>query len=581
MSLLAKAAQDEIRQAVLDAAGRAVAAGTLSAEPLSGFNIEVPAMRLNGDFSANVAMAWAKDLKLPPRKIAELILENLDLSATFFERCEVAGPGFMNFYLNGSLYAAVLKDIMAKGEHYGRSDFGQGKKINVEFVSANPTGPMHMGNARGGALGDCLAAVLDYAGYAVSREFYVNDAGNQIDKFALSLDIRYQQIFKGEGAVELPEDSYHGEDILQRAREFAEIHGDRFLNADEAERRKALVAYALPKNLEAMRASLEKYRIEYDTWFHESTLYNNGELDETLNIMKDLNLTYEKDGALWYKNIEVMTADFQHAGKSATEIEKLELKDEVLIRANGNPTYFAADIAYHRNKLSVRGFDRAINIWGADHHGHVARMKGALDAIGVDGSKLDIILMQLVRLTRDGEVVKMSKRTGKAITLVDLLEEIPIDAVRFWFNLREPSSQMEFDLDLAVEQSAKNPVYYCQYAHARICSILTKLTEQNTVPRECASTELERLDTPEERELISHLAALTDEIIAAAGNYDPARITRYTIDLATLFHKFYNVCRVNCGEESLMQSRITLCRCVQTVLFNVLTMLKITVPDTM
>lgn len=581
MSLLAKAAQDEIRQAVLDAAGRAVAAGTLSAEPLSGFNIEVPAMRLNGDFSANVAMAWAKDLKLPPRKIAELILENLDLSATFFERCEVAGPGFMNFYLNGSFYAAVLKDIMAKGEHYGRSDFGQGKKINVEFVSANPTGPMHMGNARGGALGDCLAAVLDYAGYAVSREFYVNDAGNQIDKFALSLDIRYQQIFKGEGAVELPEDSYHGEDILQRAREFAEIHGDRFLNADEAERRKALVAYALPKNLEAMRTNLEKYRIEYDTWFHESTLYNNGELDETLNIMKDLNLTYEKDGALWYKNIEVMTADFQHAGKSATEIEKLELKDEVLIRANGNPTYFAADIAYHRNKLSVRGFDRAINIWGADHHGHVARMKGALDAIGVDGSKLDIILMQLVRLTRDGEVVKMSKRTGKAITLVDLLEEIPIDAVRFWFNLREPSSQMEFDLDLAVEQSAKNPVYYCQYAHARICSILTKLTEQNTAPRECASTELERLDTPEERELISHLAALTDEIIAAAGNYDPARITRYTIDLATLFHKFYNVCRVNCGEESLMQSRITLCRCVQTVLFNVLTMLKITVPDTM
>lgn len=581
MSLLAKAAQDEIRQAVLDAAGRAVAAGTLSAEPLSGFNIEVPAMRLNGDFSANVAMAWAKDLKLPPRKIAELILENLDLSATFFERCEVAGPGFMNFYLNGSYYAAVLKDIMAKGEHYGRSDFGQGKKINVEFVSANPTGPMHMGNARGGALGDCLAAVLDYAGYAVSREFYVNDAGNQIDKFALSLDIRYQQIFKGEGAVELPEDSYHGEDILQRAREFAEIHGDRFLNADEAERRKALVAYALPKNLEAMRTNLEKYRIEYDTWFHESTLYNNGELDETLNIMKDLNLTYEKDGALWYKNIEVMTADFQHAGKSVTEIEKLELKDEVLIRANGNPTYFAADIAYHRNKLSVRGFDRAINIWGADHHGHVARMKGALDAIGVDGSKLDIILMQLVRLTRDGEVVKMSKRTGKAITLVDLLEEIPIDAVRFWFNLREPSSQMEFDLDLAVEQSAKNPVYYCQYAHARICSILTKLTEQNTAPRECASTELERLDTPEERELISHLAALTDEIIAAAGNYDPARITRYTIDLATLFHKFYNVCRVNCGEESLMQSRITLCRCVQTVLFNVLTMLKITVPDTM
>lgn len=581
MSLLAKSAQNEIRQAVLDAAGRAVAAGELPAEPLSGFNIEVPASRLNGDFSANAAMAWAKDCKLPPRKIAELLYNNLDLSATFFARCEVAGPGFMNFYLNGSYYAAVLKDILAKGENYGRSDFGQGKKISVEFVSANPTGPMHMGNARGGALGDCLAAVLDYAGYAVSREFYVNDAGNQIDKFALSLDTRYQQIFKGEEAVELPEDSYHGEDIAQRAREFADIHGDSLLAATEAERRQALVAYALPKNLDAMRENLKKYRIEYDTWFHESTLYNNGELEETLNMMKRLNLTYEKDGALWYKNIEVMTADFQDAGKSAKEIEKLELKDEVLVRANGNPTYFAADIAYHRNKLSVRGFDRAINIWGADHHGHVARMKGALDAIGVDGAKLDIILMQLVRLTRDGEVVKMSKRTGKAITLVDLLDEIPIDAVRFWFNLREPSSQMEFDLDLAVEQSAKNPVYYCQYAHARICSILAKLTEQGTVPRECTTGELERLDTREEQDLICHLAALTDEIIAAAGNCDPARITRYAIDLATLFHKFYNVCRVNCGEESLMQARMTLCNCVKIALFNVLTMLKITVPDTM
>ncbi|HZK39591.1 MAG TPA: arginine--tRNA ligase [Clostridia bacterium] len=581
MSLLVKTAQDEIRQAILDAAGRAVADGTLPAEALSDFNIEVPASRLNGDFSANAAMTWARCLKMPPRKIAELICKNMDLSATFFERCEVAGPGFMNFYLNPSYYAAVLKDILVKGDQYGRSDFGKGQKINVEFVSANPTGPMHMGNARGGALGDCLAAVLDYAGYAVSREFYVNDAGNQIDKFALSLDIRYQQIFKGEKAVELPEDSYHGEDILQRAREFADIHGDSFLNTDEADRRKSLVDYALPKNLEEMRANLEKYRIDYDTWFHESTLYNNGELDETLDIMKKLHLTYEKDGALWYKNIEVMAAGFKNAGKTAEEIEKLELKDEVLVRANGNPTYFAADIAYHRNKLSVRGFDRAINIWGADHHGHVARMKGALDAIGVDGSKLDIILMQLVRLTRDGEVVKMSKRTGKAITLVDLLEEIPIDAVRFWFNLREPSSQMEFDLDLAVEQSASNPVYYCQYAHARICSILTKLIEQNTVPRSCELSELECLDTAEERDLICHLAALTDEIIAAASNYDPARITRYAIDLASLFHKFYNVCRVNCGEESLMQARITLCQCVQIVLFNVLTMLKITVPDNM
>ncbi len=581
MSLLVKTAQNEIRQAILDAAGRAVAAGDFPAEALSGFHIEVPGNRLNGDFSANAAMAWAKDLRMPPRKTAELLTSHMDLSGTFLDRCEVAGPGFMNFYLNGAYYAAVLKDILEKGENYGRSDDGQGKKINVEFVSANPTGPMHMGNARGGALGDCLAAVLDYAGYQVSREFYVNDAGNQIDKFALSLDIRYQQFFKGEDHVELPEDSYHGEDIRQRAEEFAQLNGDKYLNAPENDRRQALVDYALPKNLDAMRRNLTKYRIEYDTWFHESTLYNNGELDETLALMKSRGLTYEKDGALWYKNIAVLTEGLLKQGKTQTEIDKLELKDEVLIRANGNPTYFAADIAYHRNKLTVRGFDKAINIWGADHHGHVARMKGALDAIGAGGARLDIILMQLVRLTRNGEVVKMSKRTGKAITLVDLLEEIPIDAVRFWFNLREPSSQMEFDLDLAVEQSAKNPVYYCQYAHARICSILKKLAEEGKTPRPCSAAELEKLDMPEERELIRHLAALTDEIITAAANYDPARITRYAVDLATLFHKFYNVCRVNCGEEPLMQARITLCNCVKSTLFNVLTMLKITVPETM
>lgn len=581
MSLLAKTAQNEIRQAVLDAAGRAVGSLEFPALPLGGFNIEVPADRINGDFSSNAAMVWARDMKMPPHRIAEILMKHLDLSATFFDRCDVAGPGFMNFYLSAGYYAAVLQDILLRGRDYGCSDFGKGKKINVEFVSANPTGPMHMGNARGGALGDCLAAVLDCAGYDVSREFYVNDAGNQIDKFALSLDIRYRQFFNGEDSVELPEDSYHGEDIVQRAGEFAQINGNKYLNADETERRQALVDYALPKNLEAMRNNLAKYRIEYDTWFRESTLYKDGELDETLGLMKERGLTYEKDGALWYKNIDVLTQGLLKQGKTQAEIDKLELKDEVLIRANGNPTYFAADIAYHRNKLKVRGFDKAINIWGADHHGHVARMKGALDAIGIDGSKLDIILMQLVRLTRDGEIVKMSKRTGKAITLVDLLEEIPIDAVRFWFNLREPSTQMEFDLDLAVEQSAKNPVYYCQYAHARICSIIKKLAAVGKEPRACTAEELERLDKPEERELIRHLSALTDEIITAAANYDPAKITRYAVDLATLFHKFYNACHVNCGDEGLMQARITLCSCVKAVIFNVLTMLKITVPESM
>ena len=581
MSLLVKQAVNEIRTAILEAAGKAVADGEFPAAALSDFIVEVPANRDNGDYSSNAAMAWARDLRSAPRKIAEAIISRLELCDTFIERCEVAGPGFLNFYLKESFNACIIQDILEKGDDYGRSNYGGGKKINIEFVSANPTGPMHMGNARGGALGDCLAAVMDCAGYNVSREFYVNDAGNQIEKFGLSLDIRYQQLYKGADAPELPEDSYHGEDIIVRAKEFAEIHGDKFIDATEAERRKALVDYALPKNIAAMKENLTKYRIEYDTWFLESTLHNGNELAETLDIMKNKGLTYEKDGAVWYKNKEVLGARLLKEGKTPEEIEKLELKDEVLIRTNGNPTYFAADIAYHRNKLQIRGFDRAINIWGADHHGHVARMKGALDAIGCNGDDLDIILMQLVRLTRDGEVVRMSKRSGKAITLVDLLEEIPIDAVRFLFNMREPGSQMDFDLDLAVEQSSQNPVYYCQYAHARICSILKKLESEGKAARECTIPELALLSANEEKELIKHLSALTDEIILSAKNYDPAKITRYAVDLATLFHKFYNACRVNCDDEALMQARLSLCLCVKNVLKNILTMFSITVPESM
>ena len=581
MSLLVKQAIAELRTAIMDAAGRAVADGEFPAVPLSDFNVEVPANRDFGDYSANAAMVWARDLHCAPRKIAQALIDRMELCDTFFERCEVAGAGFLNFYLRSSFNACIIQDILEKGDSYGRSDYGRGKKINVEFVSANPTGPMHMGNARGGALGDCLAAVLDFAGYDVSREFYVNDAGNQIAKFGLSLDIRYQQLFLGEDAVQLPEDSYHGEDIIERAKEFAAVNGDKYMSASEQERRQALIDFALPKNIAAMKENMAKYRINYDTWFLESTLHNDGELEETLNIMRDKGLTYEKDGALWYKNKEVLAAKLREQGKSEEEIERLELKDEVLIRTNGNPTYFAADIAYHRNKLQIRGFDKAIDVWGADHHGHVARMKGALDAIGCNGDDLDIILMQLVRLTRDGEVVRMSKRSGKAITLVDLLEEIPIDAVRFLFNMREPGSQMDFDLDLAVEQSSQNPVYYCQYAHARICSILRKLASEGVEPRECTIPELALLTAPEEKELIKHLSGLTDEIIASAKNYDPAKITRYAVELATLFHKFYNACRVGVEDESLMQARLSLCLCVRTVLRNVLTMFSISVPESM
>lgn len=581
MELTTQKVQTQIGNLIAKAVEKAFSAGVLPGAESAPFIIEVPADKRNGDFSTNAAMVNAKNFRLPPRKIAETIVSFASNEDTYFEKIEVAGPGFINFFLNDAYYADVLLDIRKAGESYGKSDYGKGKRLNVEFVSANPTGPMHMGNARGGALGDCLAAVLEYAGYEVSREFYVNDAGNQIDKFALSLDIRYQQLFKGENSVELPEDSYHGADIKQRAEEFAAVYGDSYLQKSEKERRKALVDFALPKNIENMKKAMEKYRINYDTWFSELTLHNGGELKDTIELLKNRGYTYEKDGALWYKNIEVQTAMLKEQGKSQEYIDRLELKDDVLVRQNGNPTYFAADIAYHRNKLEKRGFDKAIDVWGADHHGHVARMKGAMRAVGIDENRLDVLLMQLVRLVSDGKVVRMSKRTGNAITLVDLLEEVPIDAVRFMFNIQEPGSVMDFDLDLAVKQSSQNPVYYCQYAHARICSILAKLSLEGKKVCECSKKQLERLTEPEERALIAHLAALPSVIVLAAKNYDPAKVTHYATQLATLFHKYYNACRVNVDDGELMQARLFLCVCVRDTMKNVLRLLKIDAPERM
>ncbi len=581
MSKLVKQATNELHTLIVDALGKAVAEGEIPAEPIPAFNIEVPANRDNGDYSSNIAFVCAKAFRRAPKMIADLVAKYIELDGSYFDSCTVAGAGFVNFTLSKDFYADILLDVKAKGKDYGRSDYGEGKKINVEFVSANPTGPMHMGNARGGALGDCLAAVLDMAGYEVEREFYINDAGNQIEKFGLSLDIRYQQIYKGEDAVELPEDSYHGEDIKERAQQFADAYGDEYMNKSEEERRKALVEFALPKNIDNMKANMAKYRIEYDTWFKESQLHNSGAVKEVIDYLTNKGLTYEKDGAVWYNNTKVQTEILTRQGKTQEEIDKLELKDDVLIRQNGNPTYFAADIAYHKNKLVTRGFDKAINIWGADHHGHVARLKGVLEALDLDSNRLDIILMQLVRLTRDGEVVRMSKRTGKAITLVDLLEDIPVDAVRFLFNMREPGSQMDFDLDLAVEQSSQNPVYYCQYANARIHSILRKIEADGVTVRDCTKEELKLLIAPEEIELIRHLASLTDEIVNSAKNYDPAKITRYCIDLATLFHKFYNACRVAVEDEALMQARLYLCTCVMNVITNILTTFSISTPESM
>ena len=580
MSVIAMNAANDLKAAVREAMEKAVEKGELPQAQLPEFTIEIPADRKNGDFATNAAMAGARAFRGAPRKIAEAIVNNLDLSKTYMSSCEIAGPGFINFFLSPRYYSDVLKEISEKGGEYGRSDFGKGEKIMVEFVSANPTGPMHMGNARGGALGDCLAAVLDKAGYSVWREFYVNDAGNQIEKFANSLNARFIQAVKGESAIEFPEDGYQGEDIKEAAALYIEGNGTALIDADESERKKALVDFALPRNIAKMQADMKKYRIEYDKWFMESELHKSGAVKDVVDLLTSKGLTYEKDGAVWYKNKQVVTELLKAQGKTDEEIERLELKDDVIIRANGNPTYFAADIAYHKNKFD-RGFTTLIDVWGADHHGHVARMKGSMNAIGYDGDKLDVILMQLVKLVRNGETVRMSKRTGKAIQLGDLLDEVPVDSARFLFNTREANTQMDFDLDLAVTQDNQNPVYYVQYAHARICSIIKALAADGVSARECTAEELQLLTRPEEKELIDHLAAYTQEIILSAKSYDPTKITKYVTQLASLFHKFYNACRVKGEEEPLMQARLALCIAVRSVIKNVLDMFKITAPESM
>lgn len=562
MSKIVKETENILKEKITNAILSAIDAGELTQGEIPQFIIERPSNKANGDYSSNAAMAGAKAFKKAPRMIAQSIVDHIDLSDTLFERVEIAGPGFLNFFLSQEYYSEILKDIFACGEDYGKSDYGEGKKVLVEFVSANPTGPMHIGNARGGAIGDCLASVLDWAGFDVSREFYVNDAGNQIEKFATSLEVRYLQHFKDD--IEMPEDAYHGADITEHAENFISEYGDKYVDTTSEERRKALVDFALPKNIAGLERDLGRYRITYDKWFRESTLHNDGSVEKVIEVLKEKGVTYEQDGALWFKASEF--------GND---------KDIVLIRANGLPTYIVPDIAYHYNKLVTRSYDKAIDVLGADHHGYVPRMKAALTALGLDADRLDAVIMQMVRLVRDGETIKLSKRSGKAITLNTLIDEVPLDAARFFFNLREPNSHFDFDLELAAKQSSENPVYYVQYAHARICSIIKKAQEQNVELRTPTDDELLLLCSDEEKELIRHLSSLTGEIVSSAKAYDPAKITHYVVELATLFHKFYNAQRVMCDDEGLMQARLYLCRAVKDTIRNILTMLKITTPEVM
>lgn len=583
MNNMIELAKQQVKETVMNALGRLVAEGKIEAVPLPAFNVERPADVSHGDFSCNAAMASAKALRNNPRAIGQMIADAAVLDGTVFEKIEVAGPGFLNFFISPLWFNETVGEVISSGSDYGKTELGKGKRVLVEFVSANPTGPMHIGNARGGALGDSLSSVLQFAGYEVEREFYVNDAGNQIEKFGKSLSIRYMQIadgnksdviasygdddvcrkiFEDEENFPMPEDVYKGVDIIEHAYNFYKINGDKFVNADEESRKSALVEYALPLNIDGLERDLKKYRIVYDTWFRESSLHKSGAVKQIVDMLTEKGQTYEKDGAIWFK-----ASDFG------------DDQDRVLVRANGIPTYFVPDIAYHYNKLVTRGFDKAIDILGADHHGYIARMKAALTALGVDASKLDIVIMQMVMLVRNGETVKLSKRSGKAITLSTLLDEVPIDAARFFFNLRDPNTHLEFDLELAIEESSNNPVFYVQYAHARICSILRRM-EEGTGYRNIPVSEL-NFNHPAELALIRHIAALPNCINEAAKDYNPSKITKYLCDLAQLFHKFYDNCKIKGEEENILQSRLSLCVATKTVFKNLLDLLKVDAPEKM
>ena len=582
MSNLIQKAKDQAAKLTQQAYEKAAQEGILPGGAQIQAKIEIPKDVNNGDFASSFAMAGAKALKQPPRTVAQAIVDHMDLEGSYFEKLEIAGPGFLNFTLGPRWYGEVLSAIEQEGGAYGDSTEGKGEKIMVEFVSANPTGPMHMGNARGGVLGDTLANVLKRDGCDVWKEFYVNDAGNQIHKFAVSINARYMQLLLGEDQVPFPEECYQGEDIKDLAQAIRDAYGESWKDVPEEERLEKMAEFGLQKNIPNMKSDLLKYGIQYDEWFFESSLHDSGYVAETVQLLTEKGWTYEKDGALWLDTTGLLKEKYLREGKSQAQVDKLDLKDDVLRRANGFYTYFAADIAYHRNKLDVRGFDKAINIWGADHHGHVARLQAALDGLGLDGSRrLIIVLMQLVNLLQDGKPVRMSKRSGKAIALRDLLDEIPVDAARYFFNSRSPSSPLDFDLDLAVREDSENPVYYVQYANARICSLIARLAEEGELVPAAFQVDSALLSEPEALALVKSLAQYPEEIHLAAQSCDPSRINRYLTGLAGDFHRFYNSCRIKGEAPAVLGARLKLADSVRQVLALGLEVLGVAAPEKM
>ena len=539
-----------------------VKAGLLPEGGVLSGAVEIPRDTVHGDYAATHAMGAAKQLKLPPRKIAEMLIEKIELEGSYFSSCSVAGPGFINFFVSEAWYTKALKAVDEMGEEYGACNIGAGKRVMVEFVSANPTGPMTLGNARGGALGDTLASILSRAGYEVWREFYLNDIGNQVEVLGESLEVRFLQELGHD--IPFPDDGYHGEYVIDFARRYIANFGDELKDKPSADRRKALANYVIPINVEKMNADLRKYGIKFDLFFNESTLYNDGYLEETIDLLSSKGLTYEKDGALWFR-----ATDFGCE------------TDDVLRKANGFWTYYAADIAYHRDKLVRRKFDVSINVLGADHHGHTIRFPSAIKAMGLDPERLQFLVMQHVILTRDGETVRMSKRTGNAITLADLLEEVSVDSARFFFNLRAPNTHLEFDLSLAVRQDSENPVYYVQYAHARICSLIAMLEADDYAVKSIDEVDSSLLSSDTERDLIKQIALLPEEIKAIARSYDTSRINKYVIELAARFHKFYNACRIRGESNELLLARLKLADTTRAVIKNCLDLLGVSAPERM
>ncbi|QOY37277.1 arginine--tRNA ligase [Anaerobacillus isosaccharinicus] len=535
-------------------------AGLASKEQIPEIVLEIPKDKANGDYATNAAMQLARVAKKAPRQIAEELVAQFDKNKASISKIDIAGPGFVNFYMDNSYLTDLIPAILTSGNNYGQTNVGNGKKVQVEFVSANPTGSLHLGHARGAAVGDSLCNILAKAGFDVSREYYINDAGNQINNLGLSLQARYMQALGLEG--EMPEGGYHGEDIIGFGKELADEFGDRFVQDPEEERLAFFRDYGLKKELEKLKNDLKEFRVEFDHWFSETSLYTNGKVIETLELLKEKGETYEKDGATWFQST-VYGDD----------------KDRVLIKNDGSYTYLTPDIAYHRDKLE-RGFEKLINIWGADHHGYIPRMKAAIQALGYNKDQLDVGIIQMVSLYQNGEKVKMSKRTGNAVTLRDLMEEVGIDATRYFFAMRSADTQLDFDMDLAVSKSNENPVFYAQYAHARVCSILRQGEQMGLTISTDADFSL--VESEKEFDLLKKLGEFPEAVSEAANKQIPHRITNYIYELAAALHSFYNAEKVlDQDDKEKSKARLALMKAVQQTLHNALTLIGVTAPEKM